>query len=138
MVARIRTRTKTRTSTETIGTSTSIGTTKTRIGIGRTGSWLGFILAEVTEDEKARWLKMLVILGLAGFLLVFARDIISFMTGINMPTSAYCSSGSTYYVPGIGYLPCDTVRAMVNLFNLARFAGVAVAAGGGAFAVVKL
>ncbi|MEO9365197.1 MULTISPECIES: hypothetical protein [Candidatus Nitrosocaldus] len=113
--------------TRTTGTST-----------GRTGSWLGFILQEVTEDERARWLRLLVILGIAGFLLIFARDIINFMTGINMPTSISCASGSNVFITGIGLLPCDTVRAMVNLFNLARFAGVAVAAGGGAFAIVKL
>ena len=114
-----------------------IGIRSVGVGIG-IGIGTGFILSEVTEEERARWLRMLVILGLAGFLLIFARDIISFMTGVNMPTSVSCSSGSNVFITGIGLLPCDTVRAMVNLFNLARFAGVAVAAGGGAFAVVKL
>lgn len=114
--------------------------TRVRTGIGRTaiGLLTGFILQEVTEDERARWLRMLVIIGLAGFLLIFARDIINFLTGINMPTSISCASGSNVFITGVGLLPCDTVRAMVNLFNLARFAGVAVAAGGSAFAVVKL
>lgn len=115
--------------------------TRVRTGIGRTAIGFiltGFILQEVTEDERARWLRLLVILGIAGFILIFARDIINFLTGINMPTSISCASGSNVFITGIGLLPCDTVRAMVNLFNLARFAGVAVAAGGGAFAVVKL
>ncbi|MFN4337408.1 MAG: hypothetical protein ACK4FV_07555 [Candidatus Nitrosocaldus sp.] len=96
-----------------------------------------FIISEVTEEEKARWLRMLVILGLAGFLLIFARDIVQFLTGIQMPTSPPSGSGNCY-VSGIGYLPCQTVAAMVNLFNLARFAGVAVITAGGSFAVVKL
>lgn len=102
-------------------------------------SILEFILSEVTDEERARWLRLIVLLGLAGFIIIFARDIIQFMVGITIPvpppSSGSCPSGSIHSATG---LPCDTVRALSQIFVLARYIGVAVIAAGGAFGVVKL
>ncbi|WP_158648784.1 hypothetical protein [Candidatus Nitrosocaldus islandicus] len=98
-----------------------------------------FILSEVTEDERARWMRMLVILGLAGVLIIFGRDIVQFMTGVTVPvpppSAGACPSGAIHGATG---LPCDTVRALSQLFVLSRYIGIAITAIGGALAVVKL
>jgi len=99
-----------------------------------------FILSEVTEDERARWMRMLVVLALGGLLLLFAPDVVRFLTDISIPTTppSCPSGGGSYYVPGLGYLPCHTVRALSQIFLLARFLGIAAVAAGGGFAVFKL
>jgi len=98
-----------------------------------------FILSEVTEDERARWLRMLIIIALGGFLIIFAPDIIRFMTSITIPvpppSTAACPSGGTHAATG---LPCDTVRALSQIFVLARYLGIVAVAAGGGFAVFKL
>ena len=98
-----------------------------------------FILSEVTEEERARWMRMLVILGLAGVLIIFGRDIVQFMTGVTIPvpppSAGACPSGAIHGATG---LPCDTVRALSQLFVLSRYIGIAITAIGGALAVVKL
>jgi predicted membrane channel-forming protein YqfA (hemolysin III family) len=97
------------------------------------------ILSEVTEEERARWLRMLIIIALGGLLIIFAPDIIRFMTGIVIPvpppSQASCPSGSVHSATG---LPCDTVRALSQIFVLARYLGVVAVAAGGGFAVFKL
>jgi len=100
---------------------------------------VSFILSEVTEEERARWLRMLVIIALGGLLIIFAPDIVRFMTGIVIPvpppSQAACPSGSVHGPTG---LPCDTVRALSQIFVLARYLGVVAVAAGGGFAVFKL
>lgn len=97
------------------------------------------ILSEVTDEERARWLRLIVLLGLAGVLIIFGRDIVQFMTGITIPvpppSQAACPSGAVHGPTG---LPCDTVRALSQIFVLARYIGIAVTAAGAAFGVVKL
>ena len=98
-----------------------------------------FILSEVTEEERARWLRMLIIIALGGLLIIFAPDIIRFMTNITIPvpppSQGSCPSGSTHATTG---LPCDTVRALSQIFVLARYLGVVAVAAGGGFAVFKM
>jgi len=97
------------------------------------------ILSEVTDEERARWLRLIVLLGIAGFIIIFARDIVQFMTGITIPvpppSQGACPSGGVHGPTG---LPCDTVRALSQIFVFARYIGIAVIAAGGAFGVVKL
>lgn len=61
------------------------------------------------------------------------------MTGITIPvpppSTGSCPSGSIHIATG---LPCDTVRALSQIFVLARYFGVAITAIGAAFGVVKL
>ena len=98
-----------------------------------------FILSEVTEEERARWLRMLIIIALGGLLIIFAPDIVRFMTSITIPvpppSTGACPSGGVHTATG---LPCDTVRALSQIFVLARYLGVVAVAAGGGFAVFKL
>lgn len=97
------------------------------------------ILSEATDEERARWLRLIVLIGLAGVIIIFSRDIIQFMSGITIPvpppSTAACPSGGTHAATG---LPCDTVRVLSQFFVLARYLGVAIVAAGGIFGVVKL
>lgn len=102
------------------------------------------MLGEVTEDERARWMRMLVVLGLAGLIIIFAPDIIQFMTGLSIPANPVDSvNNSNGNPPPDGLedttgLPINTVRATNNLFLILRFLGVAVSVIGGVFSAVKL
>jgi hypothetical protein len=118
---------------------------RTRLGVGvGAGVLAPLILGEVTEDERARWMRMLVSLGLAGLIIVFSPDIISFMTGLSIPANPVDNvNNNTGNPPPDGLedstgLPINTVRAMANLFLILRFLGVAVAVAGGVFSAVKL
>lgn len=118
---------------------------RTRLGVGvGAGVLTPLILGEVTEDERARWMRMLVSLGLAGLIIVFSPDIISFMTGLSIPANPVDNvNNNTGNPPPDGLedstgLPINTVRAMANLFLILRFLGVAVAVAGGVFSAVKL
>ena len=94
------------------------------------------MLGEVTEDERARWMRMLVVLGLAGLIIIFSPDIISFMTGLNIPSNPTDNNGDG--LEDATGLPINTVQATANLFVLMRFMGVAIAVIGGVFSAVKL
>ncbi|WP_103287634.1 hypothetical protein [Candidatus Nitrosocaldus islandicus] len=94
------------------------------------------ILSEVTEDERARWMRMLVVLGLAGIMIIFSPDIIQFMTGMQIPQNPVDNNNDG--LEDTTGLPLNTVRATLNLFLILRFMGVAVAVIGGVFSVVKL
>ncbi|MEM4323933.1 MAG: hypothetical protein QXO37_08775 [Candidatus Nitrosocaldaceae archaeon] len=102
------------------------------------------MLGEVTEDERARWMRMLVVLGLAGLIIIFSPDIIQFMTGLTIPANPVDNvNNSTGAPPPDGLedttgLPINTVRATLNLFLMLRFLGVAVSVIGGVFSAVKL
>ena len=118
---------------------------RTRLGVGvGAGVLAPLILGEVTEDERARWMRMLVSLGLAGLIIVFSPDIISFMTGLSIPANPVDNvNNNTGNPPPDGLedstgLPINTVRAMANLFLILRFLGVAVAVAGGVFSAFKL
>jgi drug/metabolite transporter (DMT)-like permease len=102
----------------------------------RTASLLPMMLGEVTEDERARWMRMLVVLGLAGLIIIFSPDIISFMTGLSIPANPIDNNGDG--LEDTTGLPINTVRATLNLFLMLRFLGVAVAVIGGVFSAVKL
>ena len=95
-----------------------------------------FILSEVTEDERARWMRMLVVLGLAGIMIIFSPDIIQFMTGMQIPQNPVDNNNDG--LEDTTGLPINTVRATLNLFLILRFMGVAVAVIGGVFSVIKL
>jgi len=97
---------------------------------------LPMMLGEVTEDERARWMRMLVVLGLAGLIIIFSPDIISFMTGLSIPTTPTDGNGDG--LEDNTNLPINTVQATANLFLLMRFMGVAIAVIGGVFSAVKL
>ena len=94
------------------------------------------MLGEVTEDERARWMRMLVVLGLAGLIIIFSPDIISFMTGLSIPTNPTDTNNDN--LEDTTGLPINTVRATLNLFLILRYLGVAVAVIGGVFSAVKL
>lgn len=102
------------------------------------------MLGEVTEDERARWMRMLVVLGLAGLIIIFSPDIIQFMTGLTIPANPVDNvNNSTGAPPPDGLedttgLPINTIRATANLFLMLRFLGVAVSIIGGVFSAVKL
>jgi hypothetical protein len=103
----------------------------------RTASLLyPMMLGEVTEDERARWMRMLVVLGLAGLIIIFSPDIISFMTGLSIPTNPVDNNNDG--LEDTTGLPINTVRATLNLFLILRYLGVAVAVIGGVFSAVKL
>jgi drug/metabolite transporter (DMT)-like permease len=103
----------------------------------RTASLLyPMMLGEVTEDERARWMRMLVVLGLAGLIIIFSPDIISFMTGLSIPANPVDNNNDG--LEDTTGLPINTVRATLNLFLMLRFLGVAVAVIGGVFSAVKL
>ena len=102
----------------------------------RTTALLPMMLGEVTEDERARWMRMLVVLGLAGLIIVFSPDIISFMTGLSIPATP--TDNNNDGLEDTTGLPINTVRATLNLFLFLRFLGVAVAVIGGVFSAVKL
>ena len=94
------------------------------------------IIGEVTEDERARWMRMLVVLGLAGIIIIFTPDIIQFLTGMQIPANP--TDGNNDGLEDTTRLPINTVRATLNLFLIMRFMGVAIAVIGGVFSVVKL
>lgn len=102
------------------------------------------MIGEVTEDERSRWMRMLVVLGLAGLMIIFSPDIIQFMTGLSIPANPVDNvNNSTGAPPPDGLedstgLPINTVRATNNLFLILRFLGVAVSVIGGVFSAVKL
>jgi drug/metabolite transporter (DMT)-like permease len=102
----------------------------------RTTVLFPMMLGEVTEDERARWMRMLVVLGLAGLIIIFSPDIISFMTGLSIPANP--ADGNNDGLEDATGLPINTVRATTNLFLMLRFLGVAVAVIGGVFSAVKL
>jgi drug/metabolite transporter (DMT)-like permease len=102
----------------------------------RTASLLPMMLGEVTEDERARWMRMLVVLGLAGLIIIFSPDIISFMTGLSIPANPIDNNNDG--LEDTTGLPINTVRATLNLFLILRYLGVAVAVIGGVFSAVKL
>jgi drug/metabolite transporter (DMT)-like permease len=103
----------------------------------RTASLLyPMMLGEVTEDERARWMRMLVVLGLAGLIIIFSPDIISFMTGLSIPANP--TDNNNDGLEDTTGLPINTVRATLNLFLILRYLGVAVAVIGGVFSAVKL
>lgn len=103
----------------------------------RTASLLyPMMLGEVTEDERARWMRMLVVLGLAGLIIIFSPDIISFMTGLSIPANPVDNNNDG--LEDTTGLPINTVRATLNLFLILRFLGVAVSVIGGVFSAVKL
>lgn len=94
------------------------------------------ILGEVTEDERARWMRMLVVLGLAGLIIIFSPDIIQFMTGMTIPANP--TDNNNDGLEDTLNIPINTVRAIGNLFLMLRFLGVAVSVIGGVFSAVKL
>jgi hypothetical protein len=103
----------------------------------RTASLLyPMMLGEVTEDERARWMRMLVVLGLAGLIIIFSPDIISFMTGLSIPANPVDNNNDG--LEDTTGLPINTVRATLNLFLILRYLGVAVSVIGGVFSAVKL
>jgi hypothetical protein len=83
------------------------------------------VLSEVTEEERGRWLRLLVMFVLTGFIIAFTPELAEWITGIDFQN------------PPAGF-PTDILNAIVNFFILARILGAGVMAAGGGLAAVKL
>ncbi len=95
--------------------------------VDRVGATIPFILGEVTEDERARWMRIMVVLGLAGIITIFSPDLLNAITGIDI----FDSTAPTGF-------PSTTWSALQNLFTIMRVLGVAMVVIGGVFSVIKL
>lgn len=85
------------------------------------------ILSEVTEEERARWIRMLVMFVLVGFIIAFTPELTTWLTGLTIDPN-----NNDPNIPDPIETPVD------QFFLLARFLGAAVMAAGGGIAAIKL
>lgn len=85
------------------------------------------VFSEVTEDERARWIRMLVMFVLIGFIIAFTPELTTFLTGMTIDPATDNVS-----------IPNGIETPLENFFILARYIGAAIMAAGGGLAAIKL
>lgn len=80
---------------------------------------------EVAEEERSKWLKVMLLMAVAGIIIVFAPDIVLFLTGIDIAAPDED-------------LPEGFTDALQNLLALARYFGAAIIVIGGVIYVIKM
>ncbi|MEM2966842.1 MAG: hypothetical protein QW052_07880, partial [Candidatus Nitrosocaldaceae archaeon] len=70
------------------------------------------VFSEVTEEERARWIKMLVMFILVGFIIAFTPELTTFLTGITIDPATDNPN-----------IPNGIEGPLENFFTLARYLG---------------
>jgi hypothetical protein len=85
------------------------------------------VFSEVTEEERARWIRMLVMFVLIGFIIAFTPDLTTFLTGITIDPAVDDPD-----------IPNGIEDTAENFFVFARYIGALVMASGGGIGAIKL
>ncbi|GIU71974.1 MAG: hypothetical protein KatS3mg003_1879 [Candidatus Nitrosocaldaceae archaeon] len=85
------------------------------------------VFSEVTEEERARWIRMLVMFVLIGFIIAFTPELTSWLTGITIDPNTDDPN-----------IPDGIENVSERFFVFARYLGALVMAAGGGVAAIKL